>query len=117
MVNPFGCTKQFRDLQLPVSYCVSLIMVTITRHGFINILQMENISAVQFDMVYEKNMSFLMRPKSPKVCKKVEKIGLGSFKCLSIYTICPLVNLNHLESLKILGNFMSAPRKIYYQTL
>ena len=30
-------------------------------------------------MGYEKNMSFLVIPKSPKVWKKVEKIGLGSF--------------------------------------
>ena len=62
-----------------VLYCVSLIMVTITRHVFINIFQMEHFSAVKFTMGYEKNMSFLVIPKSPKVSKKVEKIGLGSF--------------------------------------
>ena len=31
-------------------------------------------------MGYEKNMSFLVIAKSPKVWKKVEKIGPGSFK-------------------------------------
>ena len=67
MVKPFGCTKQFCVLQLPISYFVSLIMVTITRHPFIDIFQTEYCSAVKFDMGYEKNMSFLAIPKSPKV--------------------------------------------------
>ena len=53
-----------------------LIMVTITRHVFINILQTKHFLAVNFSMGYEKNMSFLVIAKSPKV----EKIGLGSFK-------------------------------------
>ena len=35
-------------------------MVTITRHVFIYIVQTENISAVKFDTVYEKYMSFLL---------------------------------------------------------
>ena len=42
MVKPFGCTKQFCTLQLPISYCVSLIMVTISGHIFINFFQMEH---------------------------------------------------------------------------
>ena len=41
-------------LQLPVSYCVSLNMVTITRHVFITISQTEHISAVKFAMGCEK---------------------------------------------------------------
>ena len=49
------------------------------RHVFINMFQMEHISAVKFDTSYEKNMSFLVIPKSPKVGRKIEKIGLGSF--------------------------------------
>ena len=58
----------------------SLIMVTIkTRHIFINISQTEHFPAVKFDMGYEKNMSFLVIPKSPNLWKKVEKTGLGSF--------------------------------------
>ena len=40
---------------------------------------MEHISAVKFDMGYEKNMSFRVIPKSSKSLKKVEKMGLGSF--------------------------------------
>ena len=70
---------QFCILQLPISYYVSLIMVTITRHFFVNFFQTKHFSAVKFYMGYEKNMSFLVIPKSPKVGKKVEKIGLGSF--------------------------------------
>ena len=66
-VKPFWCTKQFCDLQLPVSYCVSLIMVTITRSVFIDIFQMEHISAVKFDKGYGENISILMMPKSLKV--------------------------------------------------
>ena len=37
---------------------------------------------MKFYMGYEKNMSFLVIPKSPKVGGKVEKIGLGSFNLL-----------------------------------
>ena len=48
----------------------------------INIFQMECFSSVKCAMgLYVKNMSFLMIPKSPKLEKKVEKIGLGSFNC------------------------------------
>ena len=53
-----------------ISYCVNLIMVTITKHIFINILQTEHFSAVKFAMGYKKNMSFLVITKSPKVWKK-----------------------------------------------
>ena len=67
-VKPFGFTNQFCILQLPIiPYCVSLIMVTITRQVFTNIFQTEHFSAVKFAMGYEKNMSFLVIPKSPKV--------------------------------------------------
>ena len=51
-VKPFGCTKQICILQLPVPYCVSLIMVTITRYIFINFFQTECFSAVEFAMGY-----------------------------------------------------------------
>ena len=72
--------SNFFILQLPISYCVSLIMVTITRQVFTNIFQMEHFSAVKFAMDYEKNMSSLVIPKiSKSLKKKVEKIGLGSF--------------------------------------
>ena len=80
MVKLFGWKKQVCILQLHISYCVSLIMVTITRHVFINIFQTAHFSAVKFAMSYENNMSFLVVVKSPKVWKKVEKIGLGFFK-------------------------------------
>ena len=55
-------------------------MVTITREIFINIFQTEHFLAVKFAMGYEKNMTFLVIAKSPKVWKKVEKKGLSSFK-------------------------------------
>ena len=55
MVNPFGCTKQFDILQLPISYCVSLIMATITNHVFINFFQIEHFWAVKFDWLWEKH--------------------------------------------------------------
>ena len=54
-------------IQLPISYCVSLIMVTITRHVFINIFQTEHFLAVKFSMGYVKNMTFLVIAKSPRV--------------------------------------------------
>ena len=86
MVKPFGCMKQFCIMQFTIPYCVSsLIMVTITRHVFINIFQTESFSAVKFAMGYEKKKTFLVIPKSPKVWKKIEKIGLGTFNYL--YTL------------------------------
>ena len=82
--------KQFCILQnlAYILYCVSLIMVTITRHAFIYIFQTKHFLAVKFSMGYEKNVSFLVIAKSPKVWKKkkkkqkktVEKIGPSSFK-------------------------------------
>ena len=70
----FGSLKQFCILQLPmIPYCVSLIMVTLTRHDFVNIFQMEHFSAVKFAKGYEKNISYLVTPKSPKVGQKLNK--------------------------------------------
>ena len=65
-------------LYIAVAYQVDY-KVTITRHIFINIFLVECFSAVKFAMCYEKNMSFLVIPKSPKVWKKVEKVGLVFF--------------------------------------
>ena len=56
-------------LQLPIPYFVSLVMVTI----FIDTFVMEHFSAVKFAMGYEKNMSFLLIPKSPKVGNKLKR--------------------------------------------
>ncbi len=47
-VKPFGCKKRLCILQLPIPYCISLIMVTITSHIFINIFQTVHFSAVKF---------------------------------------------------------------------
>ena len=66
MVILFGCTEQFWVLQLPIFYYVSLIMVTITTHIFINIFQTKQFSVVKFDMGYEDNISFLVIPNLQK---------------------------------------------------
>ena len=71
----FGCEKQFCVLPLPISYCVSSIMVTITsKFSFIS-CQIEHFSDVKFGMGDEKNMTFLVIQKLPKVGgeKKIEK--------------------------------------------
>ena len=47
-----------------------LIMVTITRHVFINIFQTKHFLAVNFSMGYEKNMSFLVIGKISKSLKE-----------------------------------------------
>ena len=49
------------------------IIVTITRHIFIYIFKTEHFLAVKFDIGSEKNMSFLVMPKAPKVEKKLKK--------------------------------------------
>ncbi len=66
-VKLFRHKKRLRILQLPIPYCVSLIMVTITSHIFINIFQTAHFSAVKFSRGNEKNMSFFLIPKSLKV--------------------------------------------------
>ena len=60
-----------------MSYFVSFIMVLITGYIFINIFLQEHISAVKSDMGYEKNMSVLQMPKSPKVWKNCWKDRTG----------------------------------------
>ncbi len=83
LVKTFGYKKRLRILQLPISYCVNLLTATITSHIFINIFQTVHFSAVQFSRGNEKNMSFLLIPKSLKVWTKYEAIRPGSFKLLS----------------------------------
>ena len=63
-------------------------MVTITRHFFIYIFRAQNFSAAKFYMDYEKSMSFLVIPISPKVGENFEN-RLGSFKAFdSSAVIC-----------------------------
>ena len=54
-------------------------MVTLTSHIFTDILQREHFLAINFLVSNEKNMGYLLIPKSQKAWEKVEKIGLGSF--------------------------------------
>ena len=74
---PWSC----HILQLPISYCVGLIMVrpTINRHVFINIFQMEQYFSCE---IYKLNMRFLVIPKSPKVLKKSKKSDWAPLKRL-----------------------------------
>ena len=60
-------------LQLPISYCVSLVMITITRYIFINILQMECFSAVKFATSNEKNFELSCDTKISESLKKKKK--------------------------------------------
>ncbi len=79
-VKQFGYVKRLCILQLPIPYCVSLITVTITSHIFINIFQTVHFPSVRFTRGNEKNTSFLLIPKSPKVWEKSEVIRPDSFK-------------------------------------
>ena len=74
-------------------------MVTITRQTlFINIFQIKHFSAAKFYMGYEKHMSFLVIPKSPKVGKRL-KNRMGSFKCIDhLYHNLLLAMLNLLNN-------------------
>ena len=57
-------------LQMHIPYCVSLIMVNITSHIFINIFKMVHFSDVKFARGSEQTMSFLLTSKSQKIWKK-----------------------------------------------
>ncbi len=55
-------------------------MVTRNSHIFINIFQTVHFSSVKLNGGNEKNMIFLLIPKSLKVWEKSEVIGQGTFK-------------------------------------
>ena len=97
--------KQFCILQLPVPYGVSLIIVTITRHVFINIFQTEYFSAVKYCHGLWEKYELSCDTKISKSLKKVEKIELGSFKsnvnynitiaiCWSLYILVQIWNVS-----------------------
>ena len=75
--------EEITILQLPIHNCISLIMVTVTSHIFINIFQTVHFSALKFTWGNEKNMNFLLIPKSQKIWKKSEAMGPDSFKTLT----------------------------------
>ena len=64
---------------------ILLCKLSYSYHYQAHFFQMEHFSAVKFAVGYEKNMNFLVMPKSSKVWKKkkVEKIGLGSCKMIN----------------------------------
>ncbi len=72
-----------------IVYSVSLIMVTITSHIFMNIFKTVHFSAVKFTSGNEKNMSFLLVPESPKVWNKSEAIGPGTLSRMSPMSASP----------------------------
>ncbi len=100
-VQPFGHKKRLSILQWPILYCVSLIMVTITSHIFVNIFQTVHFSAVKFTRGNEKNMSFLLISKSPKVWEKSETIGPGTFN-FNLFSIGKYVTMSTMKLIKIL---------------
>ena len=80
--KPFGCGFVYiLYIQGKYNFYVSFNMVTITSNLFIDIFQTQHLWAAKFYMGYEKIMRYLVIAKSPKVGGKVERIGLGSFKC------------------------------------
>ena len=66
-------------LQLPISDCVSLIVVTITMYAFINIFHTEHFSAVKFVTGYKKIWALLWYENLQSL-KKVEKNCTVLFK-------------------------------------
>ena len=82
-------TNQFCILQLPIFYCVSLVVVTITRHVFISL--------------WEK-FEHCCKAKISKSLKNVEKIGLGTFngsrlaKWKRLFLTCPCNKIGRLEA-------------------
>ena len=60
-------------LELLIPCCVSLIMVTITSHTFVNIFQTVHFSSVKFTRGNEKNMGFLLIPKSLKLWENLRQ--------------------------------------------
>ena len=84
-VKQFGYKKRLCICDCLYLHCVSLIMVTITSHIFINTFQTVHFPAVKFTRGIAKNTSFLLIPRSLKVWEKSEVIGPGSFKLDQLY--------------------------------
>ena len=81
MVKPFRYTKQICILQLPIiSYCISLIMVTITRHVFINILQTECFSALWNLLLVMIKICDPLQQKVPYSLTTSYWFGINSFQ-------------------------------------
>ncbi len=70
-VKPFGHKKILSILQLPILYCVSLIMVTITSHIFINIIKTVHFSAVKFTRGNEKKNELSSDTKISESSRKI----------------------------------------------
>ncbi len=71
-VKPFGHNKRLHILQFLIPYCVSLIMVIVTSHIFINIFQTVHFSAVKFTRGNEKKNNEL--PSDAKISESLKKI-------------------------------------------
>ncbi len=86
-VKLFGNKKRLHILQLPIPYCVSLIMVTITSsHIFINIFQTVHFSAVKFTVGNEKNIwAFFWYQNLRKFLKNSEAIGQAPLTKLNFF--------------------------------
>ncbi len=98
-LNHLDTLRDYVKFQLPIPYCVSLIMVTITSHIFINIFQMVHFSAVKFTRGNEKNMNFLLIPKSTKVWKKLTLLDRAPLAL--ILKICHTQDSNPLKKATI----------------
>ena len=88
---------------------IFLCKLTISSNIFIDIFQAKHFPAVKFAMGNEKNMSFLVIPKSPNIWKKIEKSNWASLKCYilskshhilgnSQYGAPPAVRLKHVAN-------------------
>ena len=77
LVKPLYVVSKFVYCSCLYNYYVSFIMVTTSRHFFINIFQMQYFWAVKLYICYEKNVSFLVIPKSPKDRKKLKRSDLA----------------------------------------
>ncbi len=73
LVKQFGPFKKLIENSWSIPYCVSLIMITKISYIFINIFQIVHFLSYKIYQSFEKNMSFLLIPKSQKVWKKSEQ--------------------------------------------
>ena len=86
-------------MQLPIPYCVSLIMDTMTSHVFTNIFQMTHIAGVKFTGGYKKNMMFLWIPKSQNVLENKQKLDQAPFKLHGRRIQQPIKYFSHIQKL------------------
>ncbi len=114
--KPFGHKERLRILQLPIPYCVSLIMVTITSHIFINIFQTVHFPAVKFLIMRKIGAFFWYQNlrKFEKNLKWSDRAPLTLCKTKTAVFVCTCINFLHRSTFQYVLPWLPDKHSKYY---